>query len=835
MQQPNSIGHQPSPPGYGYADYAYFEGGSGGPGGSGGGTSFLGLSLQRLLRLYWRSLVVVSILVFCLGFLFTLSIPDRYSGTARVVVVANQVGIVNLDAITTGVSGDVASLMSEIELIGSLDVLQHVVDGIGVDGQLRLLTAHDSSQSAADRVESVKARLTDLVGQTSTFAQALGIGREAIGSSVAAERDDGLPQDEGQGDSPLALNNTGSSNLDTSSGWIEDLPIEAALAQGLSDSEVRRRATDLLRTHLSVQQVGRSRVIEITMQAPEPRLAADLANRIANAYRTTQIQAKLDTARQANLLLTTQMGELRAQISAQESEIEAHREKTGLTNADAALLAAQRVEQLNDTLTNARAELAAVQARKSEAGAVQTDRNLLEATADVLDSTFVEELRLREIELEREASTLRDKLLPDHPELVRVNREIAQLRERINQEVEKIVQSISSDENTLVAEIGVLERTLLEADEVVVRLNRAERQIEAMSMEMVANRTLLETFVARSRETAVQEGFQQADAQIIESAQVNLVPSGPNRMIWLTLCFVAGFGTALGTAITREISDPRVRQLDAIQAVTEAKTLAVIPDLSTLIPRKKGLLSLAIDGSRETPIADVMRRAYLKLSSSIETSKKSSDPESDVDTSQGGVSILVTSSRPDEGKTSLACLLALIIGKFGKNVVIIDADLRKPSIGQALGVKHESGVVDFLSEEAGIEDLIHADQRTGLHYMVRGSQTGSPVELINTPRFQLLLTALTECYDYVIVDSAPVLAAPETREIARHVDQVVYVLNWSVTKRSEFANAFGELAETDRFEEKTNLILNQIPRVEMRFLEAPKTNYLEYEAYGNYG
>lgn len=832
MQQPSPVRNEAGPPGYGYADYAYFE-----QRGSSSDKPFFGLSLRRLLRVYWRSLAAIFAVMFFLGFTFTLGIPDRYTGSARVVVVADQVSIVNLDAVTTGVTGDLASLLSEIEMIGSLEVLQQVLDGVGIEGQLRYLTAHHLSGSAAKRVEQAQFRLSSLVGQTSGIAQTLGIGREAIGSSASQGTDSDVATGLSQLDAAATGEGAIFSGFSQPWDWIEDLPIEASLAEDLDEVEIRRRTADLLRNNLNVRQVGRSRVIEIKMQAPEPRIAADLANRIANAYIRTQVQAKLEAAQQANLLLTGQLEDLRRQISAQEGEIEKHRVRTGLTNADAVLLAAQRVEQLSDTLTTARADLAAIQARKSEATAVQTNRSLLEATSDVLGSTFVEALRLREVELEREASTLEDRLLPGHPELLRVNREIAQLRDRIDQEIGKIVQSISSEENTLRAEIGVLEQTLSAAEEVVVRLNRAERQIDAMSMELVANRSLLETFVARSRETAVQEGFQQADAQLIESAQVDPLPSGPNRQVWLALFVVTAFGTALATTIARDMNDPRVRRLEEVQNIASSQILAIIPDLSSILSRKKEILSLAREGSREPPIVDMMRRAYLKLSSTERSLKKPSPTPSaeNAKPASGGTSILVTSSRPDEGKTSLGCLLAVVIRKFGKSVVLVDADLRKPSIAKALGVKHETGVVDFLTEEAFIDELIHEDKRTGIHYMVRGSATGSPVELVNTHRMQLLLGALSECYDYVIVDSAPVLAAPETREIARHVDQVIYVLNWSVTKRSEFSNAFGELAEIDGFEERTKIILNQIPKIEMKYLDSPKSGYLEYEAYGNYG
>ncbi|MEM1401557.1 MAG: AAA family ATPase, partial [Pseudomonadota bacterium] len=484
-------------------------------------------------------------------------------------------------------------------------------------------------------------------------------------------------------------------------------------------------------------------------------------------------------------------------------------------------------------LTNARAELAAIQARKLEAESVRETRSLLESTADVIDSTLVEDLRVREIELEQEAITLRDRLLPGHPELVRVNRELGQIRARIGAEIGKVVQSISSEENTLIAEIEVLERTLETADTDVVRLNKAEREIQALSMELVTNRSLLETFVARSRETEVQEDFQQADAQVIAPAEIPHNPSGPNRMIWSLLSFIAAIGAAGGGVVLRDRADPRARTIDAIRDITKIPLLSILPDVGGLLRSKRLALHEIVRTDKTANITDIMRRTYLKLS----TSPKTSAPVGEANARSGkpaGHVILVTSSRPDEGKTSTACSLAMTARRFGKSVLVIDGDLRRPSIAQAFGIKSDIGIADYLCEEANLDEIIDEEPSLGIHCIVRGSPVSDPAELVDLNQMRRLLDVLARHYDLVVIDSAPVLAAPETRELARLADQIIFVMNWKNTKRREFASAIGEMSGIAHFDDRASLILNQVPAVEMRFLEVPKQSYLNYVGYADY-
>lgn len=795
--------------GYGYGYYGQYGYGASPNDGAG---AFDLHRISRLTRLYWRFLALVTLLVLAGGALFTFAIPDRYTAETRLLVLSDQVSIINLDAVTTGVASDMTGLLSEIEMVGSLEVTQQVLGDIGLDGQLRMITVAQQANSFQERYSAVVQRLARLF--------------EAPLRAVAREAPDEVEVD------PRALVATLPGNEST---WLQDMPANQSLLSVLRPEGVYRAAAEMLASSLQVEQVGRSRVISITVTAPVPRLAADIANRLADSYINAQVKAKFEAARLANELLNEQLTDLRQQISAQEREIETYRLRSGLTNSDAVLLAAERVQQLDETLTSAQTRLAAIQARKQEAESVRANRSLIEATADVIGSDFVGSLREREVELERTVSTLEDRLLPNHPDLIRARNDLEQLRGRISGEIEKIVQSISSEENTLRAEIAVLQETLAHASAEMLALNKAEREIEALTTELQVNRSLVETFVARSRETEVQENFQQADAQVIAKAQTPILPSGPNRRILLALSLLAAFGVGGSAVVLREIANPRNRSIEGVRKITQAPLLGILPDVRRFGGRNSDVATMVRDDP-SARISDLMRRIYLKLVSARNLSRPNDEGSFQGESSSSGARvILVTSSRPGEGKTSLACSLAFTARRFKKRVIVIDGDLRKPTIARTLGVNHDAGIVDYLQGSAGVDEVVNGDRSTGVQYILRGSRAKDPAELVELRRTRQLIDALRDIYDLVIIDSAPVLAAPETRQLARAADQVIFVVNWSITRRDEFASAINEIADTPHFTERSCLILNQVPAAEMRFLDLPHENYFAYYRYRNYG
>ncbi|MEM8914582.1 MAG: GumC family protein, partial [Pseudomonadota bacterium] len=553
MATPPPIGYQG---GYGY-DYGY----GGEPPQS---DPHWDLNIARVLQIVRRRFglflfVLASITL--LGIVLALLIPDRYKSEASILVLSEPSNIVDIESVVTGVSNDQVGILSEIELIKSIEVLNRVVSGIGEDGQLGLLGQDLKTRSIGNRFSQLYDKTLGVFGLDLEEVALPGID---LGSVTASAADP----------NPVQVAQS-TSSVD----WLHRVQVDDEIVAEVREGNLEDDTATLLRQNLSVGQVGRSRVISVDFTYVDPVIAADIANRFADSYIAAQVQAKFDATQKANLLLNEQLTTLRAQIAELEGEIEDYRSQNGLINRDAAIVAGQRVEQLSQALIQSKAQLANIQARKSEAESIrQGDRTLsLENTAEVLGSPLIGDLRIREIAVEQELSLRQRELAANHPTLVSLRDELGTVRSRIASEVSKIVRSIEADENALRAELDVLQENLDEADLEVARLNKAERELDALNMEVEANRNLLEVFLARAKETDVQEEFQQPDAQVISAANVSNDPSSPNRQIYFLLSLLAGIGCALGSVVYFELTDPTVNDIRTVRELTRMPIYGMLP------------------------------------------------------------------------------------------------------------------------------------------------------------------------------------------------------------------------------------------------------------------
>lgn len=791
--------------GYGY-DYGVGYGADGGA-----QSDQWDLSFVRILQIVRRRIglfILVLAAVAILGTVFAYLIPDQYRSHASILVLSEPSNIVDIESVVTGVSNDQVGILSEIELIKSVEVLNRVVAGIGEDGQIELLNRDFQVRSLDYRFSRLYSKILDALGTVNI--PGLDLGNELATASTA------------NNSSQVA---SAISTVD----WVSNIPIEERTQASIAEGSLRDDVSALIRNNVVVSQINRSRVIEINFDFMDPVIAADITNRFADSYIAAQVQAKFDATQKANLLLNEQLSKLRDQIAGFEGQIEDYRAQNGLINQDAAIVAGQRVEQLSQALIRSKAQLASIQARKSEAESIRSGSRTtsLENTAEVLGSELISNLRLREIEMEQQLTVLERELADNHPRLTNLRGELSQLQDRIELEIGKIVQSIVSDENALIAEIGVLQENLDDADVEVARLNKSERELDALNMEVDANRNLLQIFLARAKETDVQEEFQQPDAQVISAAFADKKPASPNRQIYILLSLLAGVGCALGATVFLELSDKTVHSLQTIREYTRMPIYGILPHIvADRGSSKTAALSNIVRRDPASSMAEALRRIYVRIGAGTHKAEDGQRPPGKV--------ILFTSSRPSEGKTSLACSLAIAIRRFDKKVIVIDGDLRKPRIHRHFKSGREKGLVDFLEGQCEIQEIVSRDNDCGVDVIVRGSSTNQPSELVSDPRLPGLVEALRRHYDFIILDTAPMLAAVETKQMIGLADELVYMLRWGLTTRDEFEGALRELPPLGTpGAPNMGLVINDIDQSSMKSMRGLSASYYSYYEYYN--
>jgi polysaccharide biosynthesis transport protein len=542
----------------------------------------------------------------------------------------------------------------------------------------------------------------------------------------------------------------------------------SGLAPGLRRAALRDYLTDAFLAGLKVTPSQRSRILTIRYVSTDAAFAAEAANAVADVYIDQQRATKGTATARAAQWLNQRVGELRRRVIASERRLDDFRRKSGiLAVGGTAVLKVQHVK-LNARLVDFRAARKEAEARYRQVQKLLASPGGVETAAAVLPSPLIERLREQEAAVLQKLGELRTRLREGHPRMALARQELADLQGKIAAEIDKIVISLANEleiarirESNLATEIGRLQRGIeKQAD--------AEIALRAYMSEVAANKQLYETVLARFKETKIVDTeIQQADARIISRAAAPTGPFYPQRNIMILAALFLSSVLAIGVALALEMLDTGFHSLSQVEASSGAPALGLVPMLARA-ERRRWPHEVAL-GKPNGPYGEAIRslRTALMLSS-IEAPPRS---------------VLVTSSIAAEGKTSVALSLAALAARSGQACLIIDCDLRHPSVHEALGVDNEIGLGDYLAGEAALSEVIDIDTASGLHYVTAGARAAHPTDLLATPRMQALMEYAAGRYGFIVLDTPPLLAVSDALVLVRHVDKTLFLVRWEKTRR----------------------------------------------------
>jgi exopolysaccharide transport family protein len=532
---------------------------------------------------------------------------------------------------------------------------------------------------------------------------------------------------------------------------------------------------------LKVSTDGKSRVVTIAFQSADPALAAQIANTIADFYIVSQLDAKFEATRRANEWLSTRLEGLRQETLASENAVESFRREKGLIRGQVTTIATQEVSQLATDLVAARAKRIEAQSRLAQirSGAAAGGRSADWASVpEVLQNQLIQKLREQEVDAERRAADLLQQFGEKHPRVINVRGEIREIRSKIQAEVAKIIDALRSEAAIQQAREASLSAMLDQLKGDVSENNVAEVQLRDLERTAEANRALYENFLQRFKETQTQDRFQQPDANVISAAVVPADPTFPQTSVFVILSALAGALLGALLALVAENLDVGVRSSEQLKQVLGVHPLG-------LVPNAKG------SGRGSGPERDILDRpasAYAEAIRTVHTNLVLSDVDHRAEV------VLVTSSLPGEGKSTLAASLAHMAARYGDRVILVDCDLRRPRLHRVWGVPQEPGVADWLLNRRELDEIISATAPDVPHLIPAGRLPSTPPNLLGSDRFRKMLNTLRNSYDLVILDSAPVLSIADTRALAAFADKTLFVVQWASTSRKVAANALECLA-----------------------------------------
>lgn len=558
-------------------------------------------------------------------------------------------------------------------------------------------------------------------------------------------------------------------------GPADDAPLE-------HDRMIRARTVETLRARLTVEQVERSNVIEIRARAEDPLKAAHLADAVAERYVARRLAGRQEAARRAADWLSERVDQLRVELGRAEQRLLAQRSARGLAGERRVDAVAQQVGELNGQLALAQAGRAEAEARLEQARAVLRGAGGAAAAAAVLGSPLLNELRAQESRLQRELTELAGQLGERHPRIQDTRAQLKSVRDAMLEEGRRLVAQLGNEVEVARAREGELRRHLDRLEGRIETQVRGAVALNDLEREVAAARELYEAFLRRLAAVNEARYLEHADAAVLAGASVPTEPVWPSRPLVLILALGGGgfLGVVLAFVLDRWGAPAGFRTLEEVRRTLGLTGLALVPAVRRRARRGRSMEAYLLERPTSAFAESVQRlRARLLLGSG---------------TSPVGT-VLVTSSLPAEGKSTLACALARQSARAGLRVLLIDADLRRPGLHRRLGFGNEAGLAEILAGELELATALRHDEATGLAVVTAGQPSASPPDLLRSPAMRRLLERATNAFDLVVLDSPPVLAVADAAVLTPLADRTVYVVGWERTPREVVKAGLEQLAE----------------------------------------
>lgn len=705
------------------------------------------IELIEILRIILRQKKVIlatTIVVIASAFVILENIIPVYTAKALVEINARQSRVVDFESVLTGLSADAETIATEISIIQSRKLAKRVID--------RLDLFRDPEFNPALRPSSL-----------------LESWRYALADWLA--RNIETPQ-EVQADSDQATEQSTSMFNDLMRGTIEYIaPI--ANTEDVNADHIQfetERVIDEFLKNLNVNSDRRSRIVEISFESRNAKTAAAAANAIADFYIVAQLEAKFEATKRATEWLNERVAQLRNEVVEKERAIEEYRAKSGLlTGGTASTLASEQITELNTQYVQEMARLAEARARLRQASSLSN----IESAVEVLESPLIRELRGQEATIVSEIADLAEEYGERHPTMINARAKLRDLQTKIKLEEEKIIEGLRNAVSVAEARTASLANSLEQHKQELAKLNQSQVDLRTLELDANASRTLLENLLERTKQTTSQESFQQADADIVSSAVIPRKPSFPQKSLFLAISCIFGVTVGVLLAFIIEHLDFGIRSGEEISRILGVRSLGLLPKVSKISIAGKALHEYLLD-KPDSAFAEGIRALYTNLLLS--------------DVLQRPKVIMITSAYPNEGKTTVTICLASLLATSGYRALVVDCDMRNPTVAKRLGIEPGPGLAECLASGALIGDVIQEDEASGVHVLQAGmSDTNNP-EKLDSILMQKMLRQFGRQYDIVLLDSAPVLALADSLFLARLADKTVLLVRWAKTRRTT-ANA----------------------------------------------
>lgn len=538
----------------------------------------------------------------------------------------------------------------------------------------------------------------------------------------------------------------------------------------------QRIAGEVLRENVSISPTRFSRLVDIKFTSPDPFFAMRVANAWSENFIQTNLERKVQATAYGRNLLERELAQAKDRLDESQRQLVGYATAQRIINLPAQengdgtpserSIVSDDLAALNASLSQATADRIGIEARYRQAGRAG-------ASSEALRNQAINNLRQRRAELAAEYQQMMVQFEPDYPPARAIQSQIDQLARSIAIEEGRVSNSMLADyrqarerEEGLQNRVDQLKTSFLDQ-------RRRSIQYNIFQQEVDTNRALYDGLLQRYKEIGVAGGVGINNIAIVDTADLPQKPSSPRLLINLAIALLAGIGIGAAAAFALEQIDEAIADPAEVERRLGLPLLGSVPKVEGVTP-KEALLD------RKSELVD----AYLAIQTNLAFTTEHGVPRS----------LAVTSTRPAEGKSTTALAIATMLARSHKKVVLVDGDMRSPSIHHLGGVDHDRGLSNFLAGQEDIAPLLFEMRELGFMAMSAGPIPPNAAELLTGNRLDLLILRLLESYDHVVIDSPPVMGLADAPLIASRVEGVIYAVESHGIRSSLVKTALGRLA-----------------------------------------
>lgn len=527
---------------------------------------------------------------------------------------------------------------------------------------------------------------------------------------------------------------------------------------------------------VTVEPVRSSRLVKLHVDNTDPQLASRIANSTVQAFIAMGMERRLEASSYAKSFLEDQIKQMKAKLEESERRLNSYAQSNQILTLD------DKTNAVNLTYTDFATALAKAEQDRIRAESVVAEiKRNPEASVAVVENKTIQAYKERRARLQMEYQENLRIYKPDYPKMVQLTAQIGEIDSQIKQEVGNVIGSLQAVRDAAAMQEQALREKVLQTRKQVLTTQEQSIDMNLLKREVDTNRQLYDNLLQRFKELGVSGNIVSNNVSVVDAAEPSLFPHKPNLLTNLLVGLVAGILLGAAIVVALEVMDDSIKFPDEVERILGIPLMGIIPKLN----RKR---------SNDTPVAmevhedprSTIAEAYRSVRTALQFSTAEGAPKR----------LVITSTTRNEGKSTTSLALAINFAQMGQRVLLIDADMRNPTIHKLLGMPNDFGLSNLLSSDNRGDKMISPTVVPNLSVLTAGPIPPNPVDLLTGPKLLLLLNITAALgIDYVIVDAPPMLGLADAVVLGNQLQNVLYIVQAGSTRKAQIKNALRRLRQ----------------------------------------